>query len=250
MAKSDLKEKDPIDAEEEQINARLDEVRCRQEEKRREKAIEASKATFKAKKDKLANRAAEFIIKYGKEDYRSQIMLTFLDVALQMEDAINLTHDVGTAMGCITEAIGCMDDILLTNELQIDGTLTTKHGFFARWKRKRKLQKAIRNNAGRMKQICDTLVGNQEMAQAIVNSLKKSSIKMQIMMQKNAEKQRKRELKYNPAARTTPSAAETLVDELVRAKAEENTDSPASSAPAAPSAPTKSGDGTVDISDI
>ena len=243
MAKSDLREKDPIDAEEEQINARLDEVRRRQEEKRREKAIEASK-------DKLADRAAEFIIKYGKEDYRSQIMLTFLDVALQMEDAINLTHDVGTAMGCITEAIGCMDDLLLTNELPIDGTLTTKHGFFARWKRKRKLQKAIRNNAGRMKQICDTLVGNQEMAQAIVNSLKKSSIKMQIMMQKNAEKQRKRELKYNPAARTTPSAAETLVDELVRAKAEENTDSPASSAPTAPSAPTKSGDGTVDISDI
>ena len=99
MAKTQQKQLDPIDAEEEAINAKLGEVRRRQEEKRREKAIEASKTHFKNKKDKLANRAAEFIIKYGKDDYRSQIMITFLDVALQMEDAINLTNDVGTAMG-------------------------------------------------------------------------------------------------------------------------------------------------------
>ena len=99
MAKSEQKHLDPVDAEEEIINAKLNDVRRRQEEKRREKAIEASKNNFKNKKEKLANRAAEFIIKYGKDDYRSQIMITFLDVALQMEDAINLTNDVGTAMG-------------------------------------------------------------------------------------------------------------------------------------------------------
>ena len=252
MAKSEQKQLDPVDAEEEIINAKLNDVRRRQEEKRREKAIEASKNNFKNKKEKLANRAAEFIIKYGKDDYRSQIMITFLDVALQMEDAINLTNDVGTAMGCITEAIGCMDDILQTNEFQIESTLSVKHGFFERWKRKRKLQRAIRNNAGRMKQICDTLVGNQEMAQAIVNSLQKSSIKMQIMMQKNAEKQKKREIKRNTSAGSKPSAAEALVDEIVRAKSESGDEgAPAPAAGTAPSAPAaKSGDGTVDISDI
>lgn len=248
MAKSEQKQLDPIDAEEEAINAKLGEVRRRQEEKRREKAIEASKNNFKNKKDKLANRAAEFIIKYGKDDYRSQIMITFLDVALQMEDAINLTNDVGVAMGCITEAIGCMDDILLTNEFQIESTLSTKHGFFARRARKKKLQKAISNNAGRMKQICDTLVGNQEMAQAIVNSLKKSSIQMQSMMQKNAEKQKKLERKQNPAAAAQPSPAESLVDEIVRSRGE--TPAETKGGAPAPDAPAPNGDGTVDISDI
>lgn len=247
MAKTEQKQLDPIDAEEEAINAKLNDVRRRQEEKRREKAIEASKNNFKAKKDKLADRAAEFIIKYGKEDYRSQIMITFLDVALQMEDAINLCNDVGTAMGCITEAIGCMDDILLTNEFQIEGTLSTKYGFFARRARKKKLQKAIKNNAGRMKQICDTLVGNQEMAQSIVNSLKKSSIQMQEMMQKNAAKQKKIEIKRNPSAATQPSPAESLVDEIVRSRGETPAES---SGTDAPQAPAPKGDGTVDISDI
>lgn len=244
----DLKQLDPIDEEEEAVNAKINEVRRRQEEKRREKAIEASKNNFKNKKEKLANRAAEFIIKYGKDDYRSQIMITFLDVALQMEDAINLTNDVGTAMGCITEAIGCMDDILQTNEFQIESTLSVKHGFFARRARKKKLQKAIRNNAGRMKQICDTLVGNQEMAQAIVNSLKKSSIKMQIMMQKNAQKQKKREIKYNPSAASQPSPAETLVDEIVRSKGGET--APEAQDTKGGATPKSGGDGTVDISDI
>lgn len=249
MAKDEQKQRDILDEEEQEINAKVEEVRRKQEEKRREKAVEVSKNNFKAKKEKLANRAAEFVIKYGKEDYRSQIMLTFLDVALQMEDAINLTHDVGTAMGCITEAITCMDDILTTNEFQIEGTVAVKYGFFARRKRKKQLRKAIRNNAGRMKQICDTLVGNQEMAQSIVNSLKKSSMKMQRMMQKNAEKQKKREIKYNPAAASSPSQAELLVDGIVKSKSDSG-EGTAPASPAASTAPSPSDGITPDISDL
>ena len=51
MAKSEQKQLDPVDAEEEIINAKLNDVRRRQEEKRREKAIEASKNNFKNKKE-------------------------------------------------------------------------------------------------------------------------------------------------------------------------------------------------------
>ena len=75
---------------------------------------------------------------------------------------------------------------------------------------------------------------------------------MQIMMQKNAEKQKKREIKRNPSAGTQPSAAEALGDEIVRAKSESGGEgAPAPSAsPAAPAPASKGGDGTVDISDI
>ena len=169
-----------------------------------------------------------------------------------MEDAINLTHDMGMAMGCITEAIGCMDDILKINGLQVQSTLAVNYGFFARRKRKKELNKAVRNNAGRMKQICDTLVGNQEMAQAIVNSLRKSSVKMQSMMQKNAEKQRKIEKKANPASAGKPSAAESMVTELARSRAGEEGAGGGVTGGNAPEAPVggSGGSGTVDISDI
>lgn len=254
MPSNEVKQIDPFDKEEKAVKEQLEKITKAREQQRYEKSVEDSKRNFKAKKDKLADRAADFLLKYGKDDYRTQIMITFLDVALQMEDAINLTHDMGMAMGCITEAIGCMDDILKINGLQIQSTLAVNYGFFARWKRKRELNKAVRNNAGRMKQICDTLVGNQEMAQAIVNSLRKSSVKMQNMMQKNAEKQRKIEKKANPAAAGKPSAAESMVTELARSRAGEESSGGSvnggvTGGATAPDAPA-GGSGTVDISDI
>lgn len=253
MAKDQQKQRDPLDAEEEAINAKLESVRRRQEEARRERAIETSKNNFNAKIAKLQERAADFVIKYGKDDYRSQIMLTFLDVSLEMRDAINLTNDIGTAMSCITEAITCMDDILQANVFQVEGTLNVNYGFWARWKRKRQLKKAIRNNAGRMKGICDMLVGNQQMAQSIVNSLRASSIKMQAMMQKNNEKQKKINKKIpSGTAPGEPTAGEKLVDEIIAQRGEQpapsQTEAPSggNSAPQGGNAPS----GGVDISDI
>lgn len=253
MAKDEQKQRDPLDAEEEAINAKINEVKRRQEEARREKAIETSKNNFNAKIVKLQERTADFVIKYGKDDYRSQIMLTFLNVALEMRDAINLTNDIGTAMGCITEAINCMDDILQANVFQVEGTLSVKYGFWERWKRKRQLKKAIANNAGRMKGICDMLIGNQQMAQAIVTSLRESSVKMQAMMQKNNQRQQKIN-KKSPTAYvpSQPSAGEKLVDEIIAQRgqvpAPEQTDAPAGgNTPSGGSAPSGGG---VDISDI
>lgn len=210
MAKQDQKQ-----AQEDEFEAQ---VQKKVREAQMQHRMEQSKQTFSKKKEQLASRAAEFVMQYGKDDYRSQIMLTFLDVSVQMEDAINLLHDVGLAISTIGEAIECMDGLLGTNELFVENSLAKKYGFFARWKRKRRLNKAIRNNMGRMMQICDSLVGNQKMAIAIVESLQKSSAKMKRLMEKNAAKQRERELKNNPAAASNPSKAEEMVDEIIRAR--------------------------------
>ncbi len=180
--------------------------------------MDKSRKDFSQKMEQLANRAAEFVMQYGKDDYRAQIMLTFLDVSMQMEDAINLLHDVGLAMSCINEAINCMDGLLGTNELFVENSLSRKYGFFARWKRKRRLNKAIRNNVGRMTQICDSLVGNQKMALSIVDSLKKSSMKMKKLMEKNAQKHQQKEAKANPAAVGQPSKAEEMVAGIVKSR--------------------------------
>lgn len=214
--------------------------------------MEQSKKEFAKKKQALASRAAEFIMQYGKDDYRSQIMMTFLDVSLQMEDAINLLHDVNTAMSCIGEAIGCMDDILSNQELILENSLQQNYGFFARLKRKRKLNKAIKNNAGRMKQVCDSLVGSQKMAIAIVSSLKKSSLKMQVMMEKNIQKQKKQELKQKAAASSEArsSKAEEMVAEIVAAKGGNYQPSAPAAGSATGTAPAPKSGGVDDISDI
>lgn len=213
--------------------------------------MQRSKKAFTQKRQALAERAAEFVMQYGKEDYRAQLMLTFLDVSLQMEDAINLLHDVSTAMSCIGEAIGCIDDILATHEMIIQSSMVKKYGFFQRLKRKRALRRAIRNNVGRMEQVCDSLVGSQEMALVIVNALKKSSIRMKTMMEKNVEKQNKRAIKTQAKSGDTPpppdrpSAAESMVADIVRAKTGSDAAfaAPSAHAPAA-------GKGIDDISDI
>lgn len=216
MAKQEMREKrrEAITTEfETQINRRMQETEMRMQAKR-------ARDDFNARKSELANRAAEFVLKHGKEDYRAQIMLTFLDVTLQMEEAIDMMQEVAVAMDCIGQAISCMDGILSTHDLFVENTMTRKYGRFARWKRKRRLKKAIMNNAGRMKQICDSMVGSQEMAVSIVNSLKKSSVKMQRLMERNTARQRSREQKRqkDKTAPLPATRAEQMVDELVRAQ--------------------------------
>ncbi len=256
MAKEQQKQRNPVDEEEDIIAGKVDAYNRKIEEARRLKAIETSKNNFNAKIQKLQERAADFVIKYGKEDYRSQIMLTFLNVAIEMRDAIELTNDIGTAMSCITEAITCMDDILQENMFQIEGTLTTKYGFWERRRRKKQLKKAISNNAGRMKQICDMLIGNQQMATAIVNSLRASSIQMQKMMQKNNEKQKKINMKNSGGAPLPPSEGEKIVDGIIAARgaqpAATRQDGSASDSQTPSGGGTQEGGagGGVDISDI
>lgn len=254
MAKEKQKQQVPVDPEEAAINAQAEEIKRRQEEVRRAKQIQTSKDNFNAKILKLQERTADFVMQYGKDDYRSQIMMTFLNVSIEMRDAINLTSDIGTAMSCITEALGCMDNILKENVFQIEGTLGENYGFWARRKRKKMLKKAINNNAGRMKSICDMLIGNQQMAQSVVNSLRDSSLKMQTMIQKNNKRQAKINAKNaSSGAPLPPSAGEKIVDDIIKARGgsvpESGSDTSTGGASGGGTS-SGSGNGGVDISDI
>lgn len=167
----------------EELRETDDTQRVLQEVKRRQKLKELD-----GRVNQLCERAILFENQYGEDDYRTQILVTFLDVTLQMKSVIDVLDNVGFALECIGQAIGCVDDVLTMQEEIIAGTLDRKYGFFARMKRKRMMRRAIRNNAHRMQQMCDNLVGSQKMALELVKSLKKSSLRMQTMSQKNFSK--------------------------------------------------------------
>lgn len=139
----------------------------------------------------LCNRAVKFEDEYGPTNYRTQILVTFLDVTLQMKTAIDLLNDVGVALQCIGQAITCVDDVLNMQQEILEGTLTQKYGFWERLKRKRRLNRAIRNNAARMRQMCDMLIGSLNMVQGMTKSLCKVSVRMKTMSERSLAKQGK-----------------------------------------------------------
>ena len=201
---------------EKRVDAQYEMAMNKIKQEQNKKRMEQDKQQFLAKQQELAETAAEIILEYGRENYLSQILMTFLDVSIQMEGAIKTMQAVEKAMTCIGQAMNCMDSILDSYKLILEGSLEHKYGFWQRRKNKRQLKKAISNNVGRMMQICDSLVGSQELALSVATSLEKASRKMQATMQKNAQKQAKRQAKLHKGE-GAPSANSTKAEEMVKA---------------------------------
>lgn len=181
----------------------------------RERQLEDSKKNFGRRKEQLAARAADMIQKYGKDYFMSQTLLTFLEVAIQMEDTIDMLTDVSLAVSCITDAMGCMDNILQVNAMALESSQSMNHGFWARRKARKNMQRTIDNNVGRIKQIMFMMTGSQELAYSITEGLQKSNRKMQKRLAKNAERSKKREVKSGGAVSSTPTHAEMMVDKIL-----------------------------------
>lgn len=206
---------------EKRVDAQYEQAMNKIKQEQNKKRMEQDKQQFLAKQQELAETAAEVVMEYGRENYLSQILMTFLDVSIQMEGAIKTMQAVEKAMTCIGQAMNCMDSILDSYKLILEGSMEHKYGFFQRRKNKRQLKKAISNNVGRMMQICDSLVGSQELALSVATSLEKASRKMQATMQRNQQKQAKRQAKMHkgegaPAANS--SKAEQMVKAIVESK--------------------------------
>lgn len=222
----------------------LDSEYAREEQERK---LQNSKANFGKRKELLASRAADMIQKYGKDYFMSQTLLTFLDVAIQMEDTIDMLTDVGMAVSCITDAMGCMDNILQINATALESTQKVNHGFFARRKARKRMEKTITNNLGRIKEIMFMLESSQDLAFSITEGLQKSNKKTQKRLAKSAARRKSYEVKRNGGSALPPTNAEIMVDKILSARnagAGDGVDTV--SPPTAPAAPA----GTDDISDI
>ena len=216
MAKDQrMQEKSESEERRERIRRQAEELDNEYARAEKERQLEDSKRSFGKRKEQLAARAADMIQKYGKDYFMSQTLLTFLEVAIQMEDTIDMLTDVSLAVSCITDAMGCMDDILQVNALSLESSLQTNHGFWARRKAKKRMQRTIDNNLGRIKQIMFMMTGSQELAFSITEGLQKSNLKMQKRLAKNAERSKKHEAKSSGASTGAPSSAERMVDKIL-----------------------------------
>lgn len=216
---------------------------------KQERLLEQNRRDFSARIEKLAERTVDMIEKNGEEHYLTQLLITFYDVAVQMEDIINTLQDVTTALSCITDAMKCMDGIMSLNSIALDSSLEENHGFWARRREKKRVKSVVKNNMGRIKSITDTLAGAQTIAFTTIDGLQEASENMQRVMAKRQIKQNKRTQKRAeqraknpiPTVSAAPTASRRHIEELLAARraarAEDSVSSDASTASTGSSSP-------------
>lgn len=209
---------------------------------------EQKSSEFDAKLQALANKAVDMQLKYGEEHYLTQILTTFLDVAIQLREVMETLSSINVAMECLNEAITFIDDAMIYDEQIMGEWQQQNYGFFARRKRKRKMRQVINNNVGRMKSVVDGLMLKYEMTMEITGALKNATGKMQKYMSKNGMSGKKGKNDAPPEK----SAASMMIADIIKSRGENGDPAVGGSAPAGGTgaAPAKSNGGVSDISDI
>ena len=196
----------------------------------------------------LAEKAIEFYDLYGAEDYRYQMMVTFLDVAFQMKDAITLIFSVQVATSYLSTAIEFIDDSILYEDKFNEQLLSRSYGHFARLKRRIMMRRASKNNRKRLETAIKNMTARVEMAHEITDSLRIGFEKMRDSMARADIKRRQKEAKRaanGGAPAPDQGRALKYIEEVRGGK-------PASSSTSPAPAPAPQGDGgaTRDIDDI
>ncbi len=218
-----------------------------------EKEMKRKNQDFDAKLEKLANKTVDILMESNEDnDFLAEMMTSFLDVALEMKRVIKTLDSINIATGCIYEAISFVDVAINYNDGLQKSSLQQDHGFFSRWKRKRQIRKAIRNNNNRMKSAIDSILGQFEMSQEIVESLRVMSERMHISMAKGKAKREKRAAKKGVTLTPTlkengTSPAKELIAKIMK---ERGLTPPTTVTSGTDSNTSGAGTGAGDISDI
>lgn len=143
----------------------------------------------------MEERAADFIINYGEEDFRSQMLLMFIDVAIEMKEAVKIFDSVNMATQFIYECTGFIDDSLQFNLEMQDRSLTSKYGVWQRLRIRIKNYKTVRNNTNRMRVMMEQMGSQLEMARTMVDSMQYACTKMRESMARTSKKRAEKEAK-------------------------------------------------------
>ena len=199
------------------------------------KKMEESKKNFDGNIMLLAERALEAQQERGAEDSITELLVNFLEVALEMKETMSTLTAINGAMQCITDAISFLDSAVDMDQAMMDVTLQHKYGLFSRIRQKVRTMRAISNHRRRMKQIIANLSAKMQMAESMVAIMKKFS---QNMQKTNARKKKKAAAAGGAAA---PSRAAAFLADLAKTKGVDTSAAPAAAAPATDSAPDTSG---------
>lgn len=170
---------------------------------------------FEDKIAKLEQNATDYYLKYGEDDYRTALLISFLDVALYMKEAIAMIEDIKTSIMCVTDAMQCIDNVYTEIMDAFQGSINQKYGVIQRLKQRRRLNKVIKNNVGRMTMMCNMITGAHKMAFGMMKAMKKVGVKLNKKMNKAMEQQNKANSKGGEPA---ISPAKALVMQNVQAR--------------------------------
>ena len=208
------------------------------------------KKKFNAKIDELANQAAEFYKAYGEDDWRTSLLVNFLDLSLQMKDVIEVITAFNLANEIIVHALGLMNTSLnMTNGMMLE----VGQGQPSPLKQKLMMMRALRKNRNTVKNMIMQMKTSIEMAsltadmyQNLSFSISKIITKMNGKREKN--KKRQNALGSNSANMSSASArGMDMVKNIVGGGAAQAPAAPsAPAAPAAPAAPSSSVDSGLD----
>ena len=227
----------------------------------KEAAEDAQKYELEKKQEKfdkslvdLENKMVEFAIEYGKNDFRTELLVTLYDVCIEMKSAIALMSGVMVALDCINQTISFMDECLNFNQMVEENSLTHNYGLIYRIKaaiRRRRVNRNMQNRIRALNQRINDIVG---LSNTMVESLRVSMTRMQMRMKKQNMKREKKFAKKgidNPVFEKT-KATDILEKRLAEQNANVEETSGDSTAPAAstPTAPAGKSSDSPNIDDI
>lgn len=236
------------------VRERMSEFDRRMEEEERKKNMQESKDRLESKINLLKEKAKECYLEYGADDWRTAMMMDFLDAVLEMQNEMKQIESIMVVMDCVGEMTGYIEQAVQFHGMLQNQNIQQKHGFFQRIANKIRNRRMVKNSYNRIRTLTDNVSAMmetvQDMGEAFHNmseDLKRQRYKMAIRRQKAEEKRKKR-----GSAPEVPgsSRARAMIEGIIR---EEKGGASAPTAPVAPTAPTPSVDGasgTDSIDDI
>ena len=173
------------------------------------------KKKFDAKIEELADQAATFYKNYGEEDWRTSLLVNFLDLSLQMKDIIDVVTAFNVANEILFHSMNLMNTSLsMTNGMMLD--MGTQHN--SPLKQKMAMRKAIKNNRNTVKSMIEQMKGSIEMASLTAEMYQDLSVSISGIMSKMNDKNEKKKAKAAKNQAGSPGYASNRGLDMVRGK--------------------------------
>ena len=227
MANLNFKQFEDADSAESEIKSEADKVM----EKIK---FENQKKQFDAKIQELANKAADFCAKYGEEDWRTSLLVNFLDLSLQMKDIIEVIEAFNVANEIIFHAMGLMNTSLnMSNSMMMTFSTET----ISPWRQRMITRRAIRQNRNTVKNMLYQMESSIKMASLTAGMYEDMSVSISGIMNKmNMKREKAKKKKEANGTAVSPSNGRGM--DMVRSiMANNGTSAPAPSSPKPSSSP-------------
>ena len=207
-----------------------------------------NKAKFEEKIQELAVKAADAYQKYGKDDWRTGLLVNFLDMSLQMQDVVQFIEafDIGNEIlfGAMTLMGQSLD---ISNGRLTNFVVNQKQSPL---KQKITMWKAMRNTRNTVKGMIANMKNSMEMAALTTGMYEELSYSMSSMMasmngKRLKAKKRNEKAKNGEAMSSASGRGMEMISKIISAQGG-TPPTAAPTAPAAPAAPAPGGDSGID----